>query len=34
MKWFYETNKDFPKLSTVLRETNQQSTNIFKENYV
>ena len=34
MKHFYETYKDFPKLSTVLRESNHDLTNTFKDSYV
>ena len=34
MKQFYETDKDYPKLSTVLRELQPAVEKIFKENYV
>ncbi len=34
MKQFYETYKDFPKLSTLLRESNHDLTNTFKDSYV
>jgi len=34
MKQFYETYKDFPKLSTALRESNHILTNAFKDSYV
>lgn len=34
MKQFYETYKEFPKLSTVLRESNYNLTNTLKDSYV
>jgi hypothetical protein len=34
MKQFYETYKGFPKLSPVLRETNQDLANAFKDSNI
>lgn len=34
MKQFYETYKEFPKISTLLRETNPEIANTFKDSYV